>query len=45
MDEFTKVLIATISGFIIAFLSEPTKTFFTNQNNVKQLRRALLIVK
>ena len=31
MDETTKVLIGTISGFIIAFFAEPVKSFFQYQ--------------
>jgi hypothetical protein len=41
MDETTKVLIATISGFIIAFFAEPVKAWFQNRAKVRELRLAL----
>jgi hypothetical protein len=36
-----ETLIATISGFIIAFLAEPVKTYFQNRAKLKNLRIAL----
>ena len=41
MDEETKILIGTISGFIIAFFAEPVKTFFQTISRRKNLRRML----
>ena len=41
MDETTKILIGTISGFIIAFFAEPVKTFFSNKSKLSKLRLAL----
>jgi hypothetical protein len=39
--EFWQLLIGTISGFIIAFLAEPVKTYFTNKSKRANLRAAL----
>jgi hypothetical protein len=41
MDETTKVIIATISGFVIAFFAEPVKTWFQDRAKVNELRLAL----
>src|SRR5690349_17561522 len=41
MDETTKVIIATLSGFIIAFFAEPVKNYFTNKSQLHNLRIAL----
>ncbi len=41
MDETTKILIGTISGFIIAFFAEPVKVFFQTISRRKNLRRML----
>jgi hypothetical protein len=41
MDETTKVLIGTFSGFIIAFLAEPVKGFIQNRVKLHNLRVAL----
>jgi phage FluMu protein gp41 len=41
MDETTKVIIATLSGFIIAFFAEPVKNYFQNKANLHNLRIAL----
>lgn len=41
MDETIKVLIGTISGFIIAFFAEPIKRHFENKSKLKHLRIAL----
>lgn len=41
MDETTKILIGTISGFVIAFLAEPVKLYFQNSLKRKDLRRAI----
>ncbi len=41
MDETTKVIIATISGFIIAFFAEPVKSYFQNKTKLRNLKVAL----
>ena len=41
MDEATKILIGTISGFVIAFLAEPVKGYFNNNTLRSRLRRVL----
>jgi hypothetical protein len=41
MDETIKVIIATLSGFIIAFFAEPVKTYFQNRLKLQNLRLAL----
>lgn len=41
MDETTKILIGTISGFIIAFFAEPVKRYFENKSKLQHLRTAL----
>ena len=41
MDETTKVIIATISGFVISFLAEPVKNYFANRAKLHNLRIAL----
>lgn len=41
MDETTKVIIATLSGFIIAFFAEPVKNYFENRAKLNNLRIAL----
>jgi hypothetical protein len=41
MDDTIKILIGTLSGFLIAFLSEPIKLYFQNQINKNNLRKAL----
>ena len=41
MDETTKVIIATLSGFIIAFFAEPVKSYFQNRGQLHNLRVAL----
>ena len=41
MDETTKILIGTISGFIVAFFAEPVKSFFQNRSKMYSLRMAL----
>lgn len=41
MDGTLKIMIGTISGFVIAFLAEPVKIFFQNQQKIKKLRIAL----
>jgi hypothetical protein len=40
MDEATKIIIGTLSGFIIAFLAEPVKIYFQNVNKLSRLRKA-----
>ncbi len=39
--EFWQIIIGTISGFIVAFLAEPVKTYFEARRKKTQLRRAL----
>lgn len=39
--EYWQLLIGTISGFIIAFLAEPIKTFFTNRAKIQAIREAI----
>lgn len=39
--EFWQLLIGTLSGFIIAFLAEPVKTFFISRSKINMLREAL----
>ncbi|SRR6266542_3392855 len=41
MDETTKVIIATLSGFIIAFFAEPVKNYFQNKSRLKNLKWGL----
>jgi len=41
MDETTKVIVGTISGFIVAFLVEPVKLFFQNKSRKKYFQLAL----
>src|SRR3989304_907108 len=41
MDETTKVLIGTLSGFLIAFFAEPVKIYFQNKTKLKNLKLAL----
>jgi len=41
MDETTKVVIGTISAFLIAFFAEPIKTFFQNRSRRNHLQVAL----
>lgn len=41
MDETTKVIIATISGFIIAFLAEPVKDIIQHRTKLLNLKVAL----
>lgn len=41
MDETTKVLIGTISGFLIAFFAEPIKIYFSNNFKKRNIRLAL----
>lgn len=41
MDETTKILVGTLSGFVIAFLAEPVKLYFQRQARKNSLRRAL----
>lgn len=41
MDETFKIIISTLSGFTIAFLAEPVKTFFQNKYKLSNLRNAL----
>jgi hypothetical protein len=41
MDETAKVLVATISGFIIAFFAEPVKNYYQNLRDVERLRLAI----
>jgi len=41
MDETTKVIIATLSGFIIAFFAEPVKNYFADRAKLHNLRVAL----
>jgi hypothetical protein len=41
MDETTKVIIATISGFVIAFFAEPVKNYFENKAKLRNLKIAL----
>jgi hypothetical protein len=33
MDETGKIIIATISGFTVAFFAEPIKLYFQNAHN------------
>ncbi|RPI93969.1 MAG: hypothetical protein EHM40_08150 [Chloroflexi bacterium] len=40
MDETTKVIIATLSGFVIAFFAEPVKNYFGNRAKLHHLRVA-----
>lgn len=39
--EYWQLLIGTLSGFIIAFLAEPIKTFFTSRAEKASLREAI----
>jgi len=41
MDETTKVIIATLSGFIIAFLAEPVKDIIQHRTKLLNLKVAL----
>lgn len=41
MDETTKVIIGTLSGFIIAFFAEPVKNYFSMKTKLHNLRVAL----
>lgn len=41
MDETTKILIGTVSGFIIAFFAEPVKLYFQNKFNLNKMQGAL----
>ena len=41
MDETTRVIIAAVSGFIVAFFAEPLKLNFQNNSRKKYLRIAL----
>src|SRR5260221_14496901 len=41
MDETTKILIGTISGFVIAFFAEPIKLLFQNDFKKRNLKTAL----
>jgi len=41
MDESTKVIVATISGFLIALFAEPIKLFFQNRIKKQNIRRAI----
>jgi len=41
MDETTKIIIATISGFVIAFFAEPVKIYFQNKAKLKNLQIAI----
>jgi hypothetical protein len=41
MDETIKIIIGTVSGFLIAFLAEPIKIYFQNASKKKSLRLAL----
>src|SRR5262245_21877143 len=39
--QFWQLLIGTVSGFLIAFLAEPIKTYFTNRAKIDSLRIAI----
>jgi hypothetical protein len=41
MDDVTKIIIATISGFIVAFFAEPVKLYFQNKQRRDVFRFAL----
>lgn len=41
MDEVIKIIIATISGFIVAFFAEPIKLYFQNEHKKKVFQLAL----
>jgi hypothetical protein len=41
MDEMLKVIVATLSGFIIAFSAEPIKIYFQDRSKKQNLRVAL----
>ena len=41
MDETLKIIIGTLSGFIIAFLAEPIKLFFQTEMRKNNLRKGL----
>lgn len=41
MDESTKIIIATLSGFIIAFFAEPVKNMIQHRTNLHNLKLAL----
>jgi hypothetical protein len=41
MDETAKIIIATLSGFVIAFLAEPVKLYFQNKQKIRQMRTIL----
>jgi hypothetical protein len=41
MDETIKIIIATLSGFVIAFFAEPVKIYFQNSAKLEDLRIAL----
>jgi len=39
--EYWQLLVGTLTGFIVAFLAEPVKTFFTNRARIASLREAI----
>lgn len=41
MDDTLKIIIGTVSGFLIAFFAEPVKIYFQNASKKKSLRLAL----
>lgn len=41
MTETTQIIIATLSGFIIAFFAEPVKNYFANRSKLRNLKIAL----
>lgn len=41
VDEFAKIIIATVSGFLIALLAEPVKLYFQNYVKRQHIRLAL----
>ncbi len=41
MDDTVKVLIATFSGFIVAFLAEPVKIYFQNKSRKENIQSAI----
>lgn len=41
MDETLKIIIGTLSGFIIAFFAEPIKIYFQNKAKINYIRLAV----
>jgi hypothetical protein len=41
MDDTLKIIIGTLSGFVIAFFAEPIKIFFQNRARINNIRLAV----